>query len=92
MLNNEFFNFSSSKYFKNFLFNHNIRNRNEETQFNSLVDEKYFSSLCNNVVFKEIDKVFISSSGAIKFSYEPATIYMIKYFPMLQDSSLIANR
>ena len=67
-LHKDFFNYSSAKFFKHIFNNKEIRNRNDGEQFNltSFIQKKK----CNHLSFHDINRIFVTKYGAIKFEYE----------------------
>jgi len=64
----DIFNYSSAKFFNHIFNNKEIRNRNDEEQFNltSFIQKKK----CNHLSFHDINRIFVTKYGAIKFEYE----------------------
>ena len=64
----DIFNYSSAKFFKHIFNNKEIRNRNDGEQFNltSFIQKKE----CNHLSFHDINRIFVTKYGALKFEYE----------------------
>ena len=69
----DLFNYSSAKFFKHIFNNHEIHNRNDEEQFNltSFIQKKE----CNHLSFHDINRIFVTKYGALKFEYEKLDKY-----------------
>ena len=69
----DLFNYSSAKFFKHIFNNKDIHNRNDEEQFNltSFIQKKE----CNHLSFHDINRIFVTKYGALKFEYEKLDKY-----------------
>ena len=88
----EVFNYSSSKFLKHMLLNHDIKNRSDNMNFN--LSNFFAKNTCSHSSFKCLDRIFVTKIGALSFSYENIIKYFIEpRFLMLNDSgkSDIAN-
>ncbi len=65
----DIFNYSSVRFFKQLLLNHEIRNRSDSrVKFN--LTEYFAKNNCNHFSFKSIERIFVTKIGVIKFSYD----------------------
>ena len=70
----DLFNYSSSKFFKHILFNHELKNRNDKVDFN--LSNYFAKNNCGHSSFKSLDRIFVTKIGTIMISYEN----FIKYY------------
>lgn len=75
----EIYNFSFAKFMKILFFNHKLTNRTEE-DFNIFNTNKYpfVKNNCNHFINKDISRVFMTHYGAVKFTYENCSIYLVE--------------
>lgn len=71
----DLFNYSSSKFFKQFLMNHDLKNRNDKADFN--ISLYFAKNNCGHPSFKSINRIFVTKIGTIIFSYEVYPKYII---------------
>ena len=76
-LPNELFNFSTARYFKFMLYNHQLKNRGNKREFNLSKQGLAFNE-CSHYVNKDINRIFVTNIGCIKFSYENIPLYIIE--------------
>ena len=69
------FNFSSVRFFKFLFENHSILNRNDAKNFNLSEFKSFVNKECEHSSFRDIERIFVTKLGSIKFSFE----YFIKY-------------
>ena len=69
------FNYSSSKFFKQFLMNHDIKNRNDKADFN--ISLYFAKNNCGHSSFKSIIRIFVTKIGTLMISYEVFPKYII---------------
>jgi len=81
-LTREVFNFSVAKFFKFILFNHEIKNRSDVRSKFNLKNHYIAENNCSHFLNKDIDRVFISKLGTIKFTYELTPLYIIETSPI----------
>ena len=82
----DIFNYSSSKFFKHILLNHDIKNRSDNMNFN--LSNFFAKNTCNHSSFKCLDRIFVTKIGALSFSYESIIRYFIEpRFLMYNDVS-----
>ena len=69
----DLFNYSSAKFFKHLIYNEKIVNRNDEQEFNlmSFIPIRK----CNHLSFHDINRIFVTRYGALKFKYKDLTKY-----------------
>lgn len=77
----EVFNLSIAKYFKNMLFNHDVKLRPDTNEYN-LIKAGLASGDCHHYSNKDLTRTFITKIGTIKFSYENSPIYLIETSPL----------
>ena len=67
-MHKDLFNYSSAKFFKHIFNNEKICNRNDVKKFNisSLIEKKE----CKHLSFHNINRIFITRYGSLKFEYE----------------------
>jgi len=82
----EIFNFSVAKFFRFMLTDHFIKNRNDRRDFN-LTKALIATNDCEHYVNKDINRIFITKLGTIKFSYENSPIYVIESSPVHEISN-----
>ena len=89
-LNNEHFNYSSTKFFSDMLENHLMSNFNKRKSFNIFELIKDKSENCEHFMNKEIKRIFVTKFGAFQFEYD----YVNKYFllPMNLNSLSDSNQ
>ena len=78
----ELWNYSSTKYFKHFLFGNDLRNRNDKKESNLswiYINKEYNDISCAHSAFHDIDRLFITQFGTIKLSYNKYTKYKMDY-------------
>ena len=69
----DLFNYSSAKFFKHLFYNDEIHNRDDEQEFN--LNSFIPKIKCNHLSFHDINRIFVTRYGALKFEYED----LIKY-------------
>ena len=69
----DLFNYSSAKFFKHLLYNDEIFNRNDEQEFN--LNSFIPKTKCNHLSFHDINRIFVTRYGALKFEYEDLKKY-----------------
>ena len=69
----DLFEYSSAKFFKHLFNNEEIHNRNDEQEFNLLSSIPKCN--CNHLSFHDINRIFVTRYGSLKFEYEN----LIKY-------------
>ena len=80
----DIFNYSSVRFLKQLLLNHEIRNRSDEkVKFN--LTEYFAKNNCNHLSFKNIERIFVTKIGVIKFSYDS---YVRYYFESIQNNPI----
>ena len=80
----DIFNYSSVRFLKQLLLNHEIRNRSDQrVKFN--LTEYFAQNNCNHFSFKNIERIFVTKIGVIKFSYDSFIKY---YFESIQNIPL----
>ena len=84
----EMFNLSFTKFIKILLYNHSVKNRSNDQEFNIL---KYFpniiSNSCCHYLFKDVYRIYHTPLGSIKLAYEESPIYSIESTPLKEDNS-----
>ncbi len=88
----DIFNFSFAKFLKSFLFNHKLRNRMED-DFNIFITSKYpfVRNNCNHFINKDISRIFLTENGAVKFTFENSSIYMVEPCAIIESKENILN-
>jgi hypothetical protein len=88
----EFFNYSAAKFFKNMLYNHQMPNRTKH-DFNILgISNDLACNTCTHMINRDINRIFITKIGTIKFSYEQSPLYVIEPSPMNERKDILYFR
>ena len=92
-LHKDLFNYSSAKFFKHIFNNKEIRNRNDREQFNltSFIQTKK----CHHLSFHDINRIFVTKYGALKFEYEKLGKYdliSVQNIPDIKDQKYIKSK
>ena len=84
----DLYNYSAAKFFKHF-FNNEILNRDDLKEFNlsSSIGEKK----CNHSSFHDINRIFITKYGALKFQYENLRKYDLISIQNTSDKKIVEN-
>ena len=84
----DLYNYSAAKFFKHF-FNNEICNRDDLKDFNisSCIGEKK----CNHSSFHDINRIFITKYGALKFQYENLRKYDLISVQNTSDKKVVEN-
>ena len=92
IVHREIFNFSFAKFMKIILYNHKLHNRTDE-DFNIFISSKYpfVKNNCNHLINKDISRVFLTAYGAIKFTFENSSIYIVEPCAIVENKETMLN-
>lgn len=76
----ELFNMSVAQYFKFYLYDNEVYNQSIKFKTPNNICNPLFelSSECNHLVNQDIDRIFFTETGAVRFQYERTNLYIIE--------------